>query len=83
MAENLRPIEEMTFREASAELETIVRKVEGNTMELEETLEAYKRGVELIASLKSRLDSAEQEVAVLVGQLSGQQDDDVRDTTLS
>ena len=83
MEKNYIPVQEMTFREASAELETIVRKVEGNTMELEETLEAYKRGVELIASLKSRLDSAEQEVAVLVGQLSGQQDDDVRDTTLS
>ena len=78
-----KPIEEMTFREASAELDAIVRMLESNSLELEETLQAYERGVALIASLQKRLADAEQKVDVLMGELSGQQDDSVRDTTLS
>lgn len=78
-----KPIDEMTFREASAELDGIIRQIESNTLELEDTLKAYERGVNLIASLQKRLSEAEQRVDVLMGELSGQQDDQVRDTTLS
>ena len=81
--DNARPIEEMTFREASAELDGIIRQIESNTLELEDTLKAYERGVVLIASLQKRLSEAEQKVDVLMGELSGQQDDQIRDTTLS
>ena len=81
--DNARPIDEMTFREASAELDGIVRQIESNSLELEDTLKAYERGVALIASLQKRLAEAEQKVDVLMGELSGQQDDQVRDTTLS
>lgn len=83
MADAYRNIDEMTFREAAAELDGIVRRLESNTMELEETLEQYERGVSLIAALQKRLADAEQKVDVLMGELSGQQEDDVRDTTLS
>jgi len=83
MKQEYRPIEEMTFREAAAELDVIVRQLEGNTMELEDTLESYERGVKLIAALQKRLADAEQKVDVLMGELSGQQEDAVRDTTLS
>ena len=83
MDEQPKPIEEMTFREASAELDGIVRMLESNTMELEDTLKAYERGVALIAALQKRLADAEQRVEVLMGELSGQQEDDVRDSTLS
>ena len=78
-----RNIDEMTFREAASELDGIVRKLESNTMELEDTLAAYERGVHLISSLQKRLVEAEQKVDVLMGELSGQQEDAVRDTTLS
>ena len=81
--DNARPVEEMTFREASAELDDIIRQIESNTLELEDTLKAYERGVALIASLQKRLSEAEQKVDVLMGELSGQQDDQIRDTTLS
>ncbi len=81
--DNARPVEEMTFREASAELDGIIRQIESNTLELEDTLKAYERGVALIASLQKRLSEAEQKVDVLMGELSGQQDDQIRDTTLS
>lgn len=83
MQQEYRPIDEMTFREAAAELDGIVRQLESNSMELEDTLAAYERGVKLIAALQKRLSDAEQKVEVLMGELSGQQDDSVRDTTLS
>ena len=78
-----KPIQEMTFREATDELDGIVRMLESNTMELEESLKSYERGVALIADLQKRLSIAEQKVDMLMGELSGAQDDDVRDTTLS
>ena len=81
--DNARPVDEMTFREAYAELDGIIRQIESNTLELEDTLKAYERGVALIASLQKRLSEAEQKVDVLMGELSGQQDDQIRDTTLS
>ena len=40
--DNARPVEEMTFREASAELDGIIRQIESNTLELEDTLKAYE-----------------------------------------
>ena len=83
MQNELKNIDDMTFREAAAELDGIVRMFESNTMELEDTLSAYERGVALIAALQKRLADAEQKVDVLMGELSGQKDDDVRDSTLS
>ncbi len=59
-------IDEMTFKEASVELEKIVRSLEAGDLELEESLERYGRGVELLKSLRSRLNDAEQKVRVLL-----------------
>ncbi len=82
-AENgYRKIDEMTFREAMAELDGIVAQLEGNTMELEDSLAAYERGVALLRNLRSRLDGAQQKVDVLMGQLEESPDDDVVDSTL-
>ena len=61
-----RDIEEMTFREASTELEQIVRSLEAGDLELEQALERYGRGVELLRSLRERLADAEQRVRVLL-----------------
>jgi exodeoxyribonuclease VII small subunit len=59
-------IDEMTFKEASIELEKIVRSLEAGDLELEESLNRYGRGVELLKSLRSRLNDAEQKVRVLL-----------------
>ena len=83
MQQEYREIDTMTFREAAAELDGIVRMLESNTMELEDTLQAYERGVKLIAARQKRLAEAEQKVDVLMGELSGQKEDQLRDTTLS
>ncbi|WP_165045345.1 MULTISPECIES: exodeoxyribonuclease VII small subunit [unclassified Adlercreutzia] len=79
----VKPIEELSFREAMAELESIVSVLESNTLELEESLVSYERGVRLLGSLQGRLANAQQKVDVLMGELSGSVDDEVRDTTLS
>ena len=59
-------IEEMTFKEASIELEQIVRQLESGDLELEDSLALYARGVELLKSLRERLAGAEQKVRVLL-----------------
>lgn len=66
MADEPRRIEDMTFKEASIELEQIVRALESGDLELEDSLERYGRGVELLKSLRERLSSAEQKVRVLL-----------------
>lgn len=64
--DELRPIDEMSFREASVELEQIVRALEAGDLELEDSLKHYTRGVELLRSLRERLASAKQSVRVLL-----------------
>lgn len=71
-------VNEMSFREASTELEQIVRSLEAGDLELEEALERYARGVELLQSLRERLKDAEQKVSVL---LDASQEVVVPDTT--
>ena len=83
MNQNLKPVEELSFREAMAELDHIVALLEGNTMELEDSLASYERGIALLGSLKKRLGEAEQKVTMLMGVLSDEKDDAERDSTLS
>lgn len=61
-----RPVDQMTFKEASQELELIVRALEAGDLELEDSLARYARGVELLRELRTRLASAEQQVRVLL-----------------
>lgn len=83
MSEPLKPIEELSFREAMAELDGIVGVLESNTLELEDSLKSYERGVALLGALRSRLNDAQQRVDVLMGELDTTVDDKSTDTTLS
>lgn len=78
-----KPMEELSFREAMTQLEGIVSLLESNTLELEDSLKNYERGVALLASLQKRLTAADQQVQVLVGELSSLGSDVEQDTTLS
>ncbi len=60
------PVEELSFKEASIELEQVVRSLESGDLELEDSLARYARGVELLKSLRERLTNAEQKVKVLL-----------------
>lgn len=64
-------IEELSYKEASQELERIIRALESGEMELEQSLESYTRGVALVKSLRERLDAAEQQVKILVKDMDG------------
>lgn len=81
--QNEKPIEQLAFREAMAELDGIVGTLESNTLELEDSLAKYERGVALLRALQGRLSDAQQKVDVLMGQLEPEVSDEQRDTTLS
>lgn len=83
MNEELKAADELTFREALAELEHRVALLESGTLELEDSLESYERGVSLLASLQRRLTAAEQQIDVLMGELAAAPDDATQDTTLT
>lgn len=71
MAENTKDITELSYKEASQELERIIRNLESGDLELEDSLASYTRGVELLKNLRERLTTAEQKVAVLVKDVDG------------
>lgn len=75
--------DDMTFREAMSELNGIVEALESNTLELEESLVKYERGIALLRFLKESLNTAQQKVEVLMGELEMSEDDTVIDSTLS
>lgn len=52
-------IQAMSFEDALAELESIVRKLEGGQVSLEESIEIYTRGTQLKQLCESKLKSAE------------------------
>ncbi|MDD6652204.1 MAG: exodeoxyribonuclease VII small subunit [Eggerthellales bacterium] len=76
------PVEELSFREAMNELQGIVSGLESNTLEVEESLLFFERGVSLLRSLRGRMSDAQQKVDVLIGELEAADDDGVVDTTL-
>ena len=69
--ENQTNVDELSYREASTELEHIIRNLESGDMELEASLKSYTRGVELLRSLRGRLADAEQKVSVLMADIDG------------
>jgi len=73
---------ELSFKQASEELEAILRQLEGSQLELEQSLQQYERGVALLKLLQGRLDEAQQKVSVLLGEVEPESDDSV-DTALS
>lgn len=64
-------VSELTYKQASQELELIIRSLESGDMELEDSLESYTRGVELLKDLRARLSDAEQKVSVLLADIDG------------
>lgn len=74
---------DITFRQGMTELDSIVGLLESGTLELEDSLKEYSRGVALLAEMQKRLSNAEQQVEVLMGELEDAPDDSVQDSTLS
>ncbi|MFG0334871.1 MAG: exodeoxyribonuclease VII small subunit [Maioricimonas sp. JB049] len=56
------------FEEALAELHDVVRELEEGELPLEESLQRFERGIELMRVCRDRLGKAEQQIQVLTGQ---------------
>jgi len=54
-----------TFEAAQAELDELVRAMEGGQMPLDRLLDAYRRGARLLEFCRGRLDAVEEQVKVL------------------
>jgi exodeoxyribonuclease VII small subunit len=55
----------LSYEQAMAELEGLVQRIEAGQMPLDQMLDSYKRGAELLALCRSRLAAVEQQVKVL------------------
>ncbi len=82
MAKEQNELESLSFSEASQKLEEVIRKLESNQLELEDSLAAYEEGVALVKTLQSRLQDAQQKVTTLMGEIEPESDDSI-DTSLS
>jgi exodeoxyribonuclease VII small subunit len=61
-------IDALGFEEAMAELEQLIQAVENNRLPLEETLQSYQRGQQLIARCTTLLRDAEQRIQQFDGE---------------
>ena len=59
----------LSFEQALAELEKIVSRMESGDLSLEQALAAHKRGLELARFCQQRLETAQQQVKVLEGEV--------------
>jgi exodeoxyribonuclease VII small subunit len=56
---------EPTYEQALAELEQLVQTMEAGQMPLDRLLESYRRGAELLAFCRQKLQAVEEQVKVL------------------
>ncbi len=66
----------LTYEQALAEVESIIDRIESGEIGLEQSIEAYERGSELIKRCRSMLQSAEQRVEELSEALERDAGDD-------
>ena len=59
------PVVDMKFEAALAELENLVHSMEDGKLELEASIAAYRRGMELMKHCQTQLADAEQQIRVL------------------
>lgn len=59
------PIADMKFEAALAELENIVSSMESGKLELEASIAAYRRGMELMKHCQGQLTAADEQIRIL------------------
>ena len=60
-----KPVSEMSFEEALAELESVVGDLERGDVALEASIKLYERGAELKKRCEEKLKEAEEKVALI------------------
>ncbi|MCL4272342.1 MAG: exodeoxyribonuclease VII small subunit [Anaerolineales bacterium] len=63
-----KPVEELTYEEALAELEGIVEALEGEQNQLEDAIKLFERGQALVKQCGALLDAAQLKVQKLAGE---------------
>ncbi|MDR7331337.1 exodeoxyribonuclease VII small subunit [Roseateles asaccharophilus] len=58
---------DLSYEQALDELERLVAAMEGQQLPLDQLLQSYKRGAELLALCRGRLQAVEQQVKLLDG----------------
>lgn len=68
MAKSPKSVTDLSFEQAMAELDALVRSMEAGDLPLEDAIAAYKRGAELAKYCQGKLTAAEQQFKVLEGE---------------
>ncbi|MBM3314136.1 exodeoxyribonuclease VII small subunit [candidate division WOR-3 bacterium] len=71
MSKSDKPTESLSFEQALAELESIVKQMEAGNLTLEQSLALFERGVQLARACKVKLAEAELKVSQLVKDKQG------------
>jgi exodeoxyribonuclease VII small subunit len=58
-----KPVTEMNFEQAMAELEVVVSKLESSQVALDDSIKLYERGAELKKHCEEKLKAAEEKIA--------------------
>jgi len=66
-----KPVAEMSFEDALAELESVVTRLEGDKVPLEDSIALYERGAQLRARCEEKLRDAELKVQKIVAGEAG------------
>lgn len=80
MTEQSAPIASLSFENAMAELEKIVRNLENGSIGLEQSIQEYERGVALRKHCESKLKDAQLRVEKLSLNAAGQPQRDIFET---
>ena len=64
-------IEKMDFEGALSDLEAIVRRLEGGTLSLGDSLDSFERAIALVKRCNECLDGAKRRVAILTESADG------------
>ena len=65
MASSLHAPEPASYEQALAELDRIVQQMEGGQMPLDQLLDGYRRGADLLNFCRGRLQAVEEQVKLL------------------
>lgn len=72
MADSIKKVENMTFEEAMARLEIIVRSLENGSAPLDDSLALFEEGISLVRFCNDKLERAESRIKILTMGESGE-----------
>lgn len=65
----LKPVKEMTYREAVAQLESIIRAMQSDDVDIDKLSAMTRRATELITECRSRLVATDEELRAILADL--------------